>query len=146
MIIQNNEIKISARFWPIFGFELSEKRSRAELKILQLELWLEPARIGLLTSTYMWCPHHQNCLGSTNIELGSNNLFFFQFHKSQGHQRHFSKINFFYRYPIENPTQYIYIYPGNVGSPFANRYLNPRVKYQGHTPWQFWKHNRQISL
>ena len=32
MIIQNNEIKISARFWPIFGFELSEKRSRAELR------------------------------------------------------------------------------------------------------------------
>ena len=30
MIIQNNEIKILARFWPIFGFELSEKRSRAE--------------------------------------------------------------------------------------------------------------------
>ena len=50
MIIQNNEIKISARFWPIFCFELSEKRSRAELKILQLELWLEPARLRLITS------------------------------------------------------------------------------------------------
>ena len=25
MIIQNSEIKISARFWPIFGFELSVK-------------------------------------------------------------------------------------------------------------------------
>ena len=24
--------------------------SRAELKILQLELWLEPARVGLITS------------------------------------------------------------------------------------------------
>ena len=31
IIIQNNEIKISARFWPIICFELSEKRSRAEL-------------------------------------------------------------------------------------------------------------------
>ena len=30
MIIQNNEIQIWARLWPIFGFELSEKRSRAE--------------------------------------------------------------------------------------------------------------------
>ena len=30
MINHKNKIKISARFWPIFGFELSEKRSRAE--------------------------------------------------------------------------------------------------------------------
>ena len=30
LIIQNNKIKILARLWPIFGFELSEKRSRAE--------------------------------------------------------------------------------------------------------------------
>ena len=30
MIIQNNEIKISARFRSTFGFELSEKRSQAK--------------------------------------------------------------------------------------------------------------------
>ena len=45
-----NKIKISAHFWPIFGFELSEKRSRAELKILQLELSLDPAQLGLITT------------------------------------------------------------------------------------------------
>ena len=36
-------------FRPIFDFELSGKRSRAEPKIFQLELWLEPARLGLIT-------------------------------------------------------------------------------------------------
>ena len=30
MINHKNKIKISARFWPIFDFELNEKRSRAE--------------------------------------------------------------------------------------------------------------------
>ena len=40
------KMKISARFWPIFDFELKGKRSRAELKILQLE----PARLGLITN------------------------------------------------------------------------------------------------
>ena len=30
IIIQNNEIKLLARFRPIFGSELNEKRSRAE--------------------------------------------------------------------------------------------------------------------
>ena len=45
-------IKISARFQPIFHFELKGKRSRAELKILQLELRLEPARLGLITTIY----------------------------------------------------------------------------------------------
>ena len=43
------KIKILARFGPIFDFELKGKRSRAEPKILQLELWLEPARLGLIT-------------------------------------------------------------------------------------------------
>ena len=42
------KIKISAHFQPIFDFELRGKRSRAELKILQLE----PARLGLITSMY----------------------------------------------------------------------------------------------
>ena len=45
-----NEIKISARFCPISHFELNEKRSQAELKNLQLKLWLEPARLGLITT------------------------------------------------------------------------------------------------
>ena len=36
-------------FWPIFDFELKRKRSQAEPKILQLELWLEPAWLGLIT-------------------------------------------------------------------------------------------------
>ena len=44
------KMKISARFRPIFDFELNGKRSRAELKIFQLELWLEPAWLGLITS------------------------------------------------------------------------------------------------
>ena len=52
MINHKNKIKISARFWPIFDFELNEKRSRAEPKNLQLELWLEPARLGLITRKY----------------------------------------------------------------------------------------------
>ena len=46
--------RFSARFWPIFASELSEKGhepSLAELKILQLEPWLEPARLGLITNT-----------------------------------------------------------------------------------------------
>ena len=30
MINHKHKIKISARFWPIFDFELNEKRSRAE--------------------------------------------------------------------------------------------------------------------
>ena len=30
------------------------KRSRAEPKILQLELWLEPARLGLITTIQTW--------------------------------------------------------------------------------------------
>ena len=31
-------------------FKLKEKRPQAEPKILQLDLWLEPARLGLITS------------------------------------------------------------------------------------------------
>jgi hypothetical protein len=30
---------------------MKKATSRAELKILQLELWLEPARLGLITNT-----------------------------------------------------------------------------------------------
>jgi hypothetical protein len=52
---------MSARFLPIFDFELMGKRSRAEPSrksfssssgSSQLELWLEPARLGLITSIY----------------------------------------------------------------------------------------------
>ena len=53
--MKNNKklkIEISARFWSIFNSELKLKRSRAEPKILQLELWLEPARLRLITMTY----------------------------------------------------------------------------------------------
>ena len=52
-IMQKNQIKISARFSQFSISSLREKGhepSRAELKILQLELWLEPAQLGLITS------------------------------------------------------------------------------------------------
>ena len=47
-------IKISARFSVNFQFRAEVKKvtSRAELKILQLELWLKPARLGLITTIY----------------------------------------------------------------------------------------------
>ena len=60
-IIENNKkiglqlrTEISARFSVNFRFQAEVKKvtSRAELKILQLELWLEPARLGLITNTY----------------------------------------------------------------------------------------------
>jgi hypothetical protein len=34
--------------------EKGHEPSRAELKIFQLELWLEPARLGLITSYHMY--------------------------------------------------------------------------------------------
>ena len=40
----------SADFW--FRAEGKKVISRAELKILQLEVWLQPARLELITSTY----------------------------------------------------------------------------------------------
>ena len=43
--------RFSSRF---LIFELREKvTSRAELKILQLELWLEPAQLGVITTMYV---------------------------------------------------------------------------------------------
>jgi hypothetical protein len=45
----SKNIKISI-FEAIFFSQAGRKRSRAEPKILQLELWLEPARLGLITS------------------------------------------------------------------------------------------------
>jgi hypothetical protein len=54
------ENQILARFRLVFGqFSISSwsekghKLSRAKLKILQLELWLEPARLGLITTKYV---------------------------------------------------------------------------------------------
>ena len=48
---------VSANFR--FRAESKKVTSRAELKILQLELWLEPARLGLITNDYalhnVWC-------------------------------------------------------------------------------------------
>ena len=49
----NRELKFQLVFQSIFNPELKSKRSRAELKILQLELWLEPARLGLITTEYV---------------------------------------------------------------------------------------------
>jgi hypothetical protein len=47
MIIQKkNEIKISACFWLIFGLELNEKSSQAELSRAENP----SARLGLITS------------------------------------------------------------------------------------------------
>ena len=45
--------RFSARFWPILHPSWSEKGhepSRGELKILQFDLWLEPAWLGLITT------------------------------------------------------------------------------------------------
>ena len=36
-----------------FRAEVKKVTSRAELKNLQLELWLEPARLGLITTNYV---------------------------------------------------------------------------------------------
>ena len=47
------EYKKNTYFWIfelIFYIRAGHKRSRAELKIVQLELWLEPARLGLITN------------------------------------------------------------------------------------------------
>ena len=54
-----NQNQNFSSFRPILDFELSGKRSRAKPKIFQLELWLEPARLGLITSTYV-CPQFVN--------------------------------------------------------------------------------------
>ena len=37
-----------------FRAEVKKVTSRAELNFLQLELWLEPARLGLITSIQAW--------------------------------------------------------------------------------------------
>ena len=55
-ITYQKNLTISARFRPIFDFELigkGQEPCRAELKIPQLELWLEPVRLGLITTTYL---------------------------------------------------------------------------------------------
>ena len=39
-------------FRPIFDFELKRKRLPAKLKIIQLKLSLEPARLELITTNY----------------------------------------------------------------------------------------------
>ena len=48
---------------PIFelklNFQAKGKRSRAVLKILQLELWLEPARPGLITKLIIYSHYTQ---------------------------------------------------------------------------------------
>ena len=51
---KNKKIKNFGSFSADFRFRAEGKKvtSRAELKILQLELWLEPARLGLITNRY----------------------------------------------------------------------------------------------
>ena len=51
IINQKNKNQNFGSFQPFFDFELKAKRSRAEPKILQLELWLEPAWLGLITTS-----------------------------------------------------------------------------------------------
>ena len=43
-----------------FRAEVKKVTSRAELKNLQLELWLEPARLGLITSKYVLTGENMN--------------------------------------------------------------------------------------
>ena len=67
------EIKISARFAQFLISSWREKGHeprRAELKILQLEFWLEPARLGLITTS--WCNFRKATapLSSTNVHQG----------------------------------------------------------------------------
>jgi hypothetical protein len=51
------DIKIRSDFQ--FRAEGKKVTSRAELKILQLELWLEPAWLGLITITYVLTSSHK---------------------------------------------------------------------------------------
>ena len=57
MILQHKKKKKKGNFGSFsadFRFRAEKKKvtSRAELKILQLELWLEPARLGLIIKSY----------------------------------------------------------------------------------------------
>ena len=49
--------QILARFLPNFWLQVEVKKvtSQAKLKVLQLELWFEPARLGLITSIDCIC-------------------------------------------------------------------------------------------
>ena len=69
---------MKSKFWLVFGrflaFELSEKRSRAEPKILQLELWLKPALLGLITNRHLlkqgqWWPSKIGCSLSSKFKV-----------------------------------------------------------------------------
>ena len=48
------KIEILAHFHPIFDIELKGKRSQTKLKIIQLELMLEPDWFGFITTRYRW--------------------------------------------------------------------------------------------
>ena len=70
--------------------------SRAELKILQLELWLEPARLGLITnkyiSTYSIVQKHENwCYRISDIKIVS----FMCMHKKRCYRISHIKMVFF---------------------------------------------------
>ena len=54
--------------WREKGHELSRAElSRAELKILQLELWLEPTRLGLITIIFVWKAFQLNVSSSQAV-------------------------------------------------------------------------------
>ena len=52
MMNHKSKIKISARFWPIFDFELNEKKSRAEPSRAEKPS-ARAARLGLITNDYV---------------------------------------------------------------------------------------------
>ena len=75
----NKKIETKSKFGLIFDFEQKGKRSRAEpsrakLQILQLELWLEPARLGLITIIQRTAvPFQRHCaVGSIEIQIFEN--------------------------------------------------------------------------
>ena len=54
-----------------FRAEVKKVTSRAELKILQLELWLEPARLGLITNI---SPRRESDVKAIQPVPGNNTL------------------------------------------------------------------------
>ena len=76
-----------------FRFRAEEKKvtSRAELKILQLKFWLEPARLGLITT--ILCPYRdpntkRNLGGGMKMREKKNSFLFFSLFPSLICQRY----------------------------------------------------------
>ena len=89
-----------------FRFRAEEKKvtSRAEPKILQLELWLEPARLGLITTEYPSVQSNSVVLD----QVGGTSRFI-----SASHQR---PKNAALELGIQIQAKYIYIYTRTVRS------------------------------